>query len=270
MQMKLFADTKMTGRRNTAIVLGLTAVGWLYLSVQVLTMDSRGSLAEAGPGMQILAFAKAYLLGDPLAFVTSLSLCATTSGQWGLTDVMKTSAMWVCMILAMMLPVLLPSLRKASAAAPSSGIFATELSGYVAAWIPFCVTGIVLQWILTQTGDLDAYHVLRNDGLSAGILVLVTLVHLAGLKRSRQERRITFCEQRGLHGQPFCDGLAFGLHSMRRCGPLMLGMFAVGLMNVVAMMVLSVLMVLETSGRHGTVSAAIGAGALLAALYALA
>jgi hypothetical protein len=37
------------------ILLCLVAVGWSYSVLQLLALDAAGSLAEAGPGMQIFA-----------------------------------------------------------------------------------------------------------------------------------------------------------------------------------------------------------------------
>ena len=49
-------------------LLCLVAVGWSYSVLQLLSLDAAGSLAEAGPGMQIFAAFQYYLLQDPFGF----------------------------------------------------------------------------------------------------------------------------------------------------------------------------------------------------------
>lgn len=96
------------------LLVGLIFLGWAFALVQLLTMDKPGSLAQTGPGMQIFALVKAHVFGDPFAFESALSFCATGTGVWGLADLLKSAAMWLGMILTMMLPVLLPLDRNAS------------------------------------------------------------------------------------------------------------------------------------------------------------
>ena len=48
------------------IVLGLVAIGWSYSALQLFALDAAGSLAEAGPGMQLLAALQYYLLRGSL------------------------------------------------------------------------------------------------------------------------------------------------------------------------------------------------------------
>ena len=61
--------------------------------------------------IQIFAAVQYYLLQDPFEFETSLYLCATTDATWGLLGFMKSFAMLVAMVLAMMLPNLFPFIK---------------------------------------------------------------------------------------------------------------------------------------------------------------
>ena len=67
-------------------LLCLVAVGWSYSVLQLLSLDAAGSLAEAGPGMQIFAAFQYYLLQDPFGFETSAYFCATTETTWGILN----------------------------------------------------------------------------------------------------------------------------------------------------------------------------------------
>lgn len=251
---------------NVALVVGLATAGWLYIFGQALTMDPGASLAAAGPGMQAFALLKSFLPADALTFQPSLFLCTSGSDPWDAANIMKTLAMWAGMLLGMMLPALLPSLQTTSRNAPSPRVFLTGLAGYVVAWSPFCLAGVLLQRTLIKTGDFNAHLVLQNTGLSSGLVMLVMMVHLARPKGWRRESNV-FCIGRDPHDRPFRDGLAFGLNCLRCCGPLMLIMFAAGLMNVVAMIGLTGLMILEMAGKHKTVCAMVGLAALLTAFH---
>lgn len=50
-----------SGRGAFALLVGLILLGWVFALVQVLTVDTPGSLDEAGPGMQIFAHVKAHV-----------------------------------------------------------------------------------------------------------------------------------------------------------------------------------------------------------------
>jgi len=103
-----------TGCGTHLLLVGLILLGWAFALVRLLTIDTPGSLAEAGPGMQIFAFRMAYVFGNPFAYESVLSFSASETGAWGVTGMIKSAAIWLGMILAMMLPVLLPLNRTAS------------------------------------------------------------------------------------------------------------------------------------------------------------
>lgn len=235
------------------LLVGLILLGWVYGLAQVLTLDSPVSLAEAGPGMQIFAFIKAYVFGDPFAFESSLSFCSSANGVWGVGDVLKSAAMWLGMILAMMLPVLLPLNQNASMLPRSSFVTSAKLAGYISAWLPFCAMAVVAQWVLQSAGLLSAHHVLQHDGLSTTILLFVALVYLSrAFMPHNQKMQIIESDQ------SYRAGLYYGRYCQRCCGPLMIVMFITGLMNIVAMLVFTLLMVGIMSGYNRPLSIAIG------------
>ena len=246
-----------SGLGAPALLVGLILLGWAFSLVQLLTMDAPGSLAEAGPGMKIFAYVKAYVFGDPFAFESALSFCATRTGVWGVTDVLKSGAMWLGMILAMMLPVLLlPSSRVPQ----PPGATTAGLSGYIVAWLPFCAMGVAVQWTLQREGLLSAHLVLQHDGLNASILLFVGLMYLSGMAKLAVTR-----PQTKAPAQSFRTGLIYGVHCLRCCGPLMLVMFITGLMNLVAMLALTLLMVVTMSAPNRFLFIALGASALVGA-----
>ena len=96
--------TALLASSSGLILLCLVAFGWLYSFMQLITLDTVGSLSEAGPGMQMFAAIQYYLLNDPFGFETSLNFCTTTNINWSILDFVKSLAMWVAMVCAMMLP----------------------------------------------------------------------------------------------------------------------------------------------------------------------
>lgn len=152
--------------------------GWAFALAQLLTKELTGSLAEAGPGIQFFAHVKVYVFGDPFAFESALSFYATGIGAWGVADLLKSAALWLVMIQAIMLPSLLPPGRNISAPATAE-CNDRRTAGYIFALVLFCAPAISCRAFLE-----------------------------------------------------------YGANCLRCCGPLMLVMFATGLMNIVAMLVL--------------------------------
>lgn len=269
---ELTSDAIRPGNRgNMILLLALIAMGWMFALAQVLTIDAAGSLAEAGPGMQIFAYAKAHLFGDPFAFETSISFCATPTGAWGASDLMKAFAMWLGMIFAMMMPTLVPIASNGKGDEMPLRAFLIGLSGYVVAWVPFCLAGVALQWGLQQTGAFTTHYVIQNEWLSVGILTFVALVYLFGLTLVVRAHRPAFNMQGDPANCDFQAGFAYGLHCLRCCGALMMVMFVAGLMNLLAMITLTVLMSVLMVKLNRRFSIYIGFSTLgLAAFYAVA
>lgn len=242
------------GRQSDRLIFALIALGWIYALAQVLTLDTPGSLAQAGPGMAVFAHIKAQLFGDPFAFETALSFCAASTGNWGVLDILKAAAMWLGMICAMMVPVLLVR-GQSSARNPHT---CSGVAGYVAAWLPFCAVTVGVQWALQNADLLSAHALLRHDGLSVAILLGIACLYFGRYVFAAKQ---TDNDAEGLTS--FRAGLALGRRCLPCCGPLMLIMFVIGLMNVVGMLVLTGLMVLLMAARSKELSLVLSVGALL-------
>lgn len=249
-----------SGRGRHILLVSLILLGWAFAFAQLLTIDTPGSLADAGPGMQIFAFVKAYVFGDPFAFQNALSFCASGTRAWGAADVLKSAAMWLGMIMAMMLPVMLPHHHNATRFGPPPRATTASLAGYLVAWLPFCAFGVATQWALHREGLLSAHHVLQHDGLKVSILLFVALIQLSGLTTQHESP-----PQATVSTGSYRDGLNYGANCFRCCAPLMIVMFITGLMNLVAMGVLTLLMRVTMSGSNRSLSTAIGISALAAA-----
>ena len=238
--------TALSGYSSRLMVLCLIALGWLYSLVQLTMLDSVGSLSEAGPGMKMLAAFQYYLLNDPFGFETSLNFCTTTNTNWSTLDFLKSFAMWVAMVAAMMLPNLLPLLKLIKVRGDKAFPF---VFGYFTIWLGFCMLGVALQWSLRLLDILNGHMVITNPLIAAATLCTAGVYQLSQQKSARLEERKTLMTFTDL--MPCCQnveptsGTKYGFSCVRCCLPLMLTMFAFGLMNILAMAMLTVMMMLE-------------------------
>jgi predicted metal-binding membrane protein len=238
--------TALLGYSSGLTVLGLIALGWFYNLVQLTMLDSVGSLSEAGPGMKMLAAFQYYLLNDPFGFETSLNFCTTTNTNWSTLDFLKSFAMWVAMVAAMMLPNLLPLLKLIKVRGDKAFPF---VFGYFTIWLGFCLLGVAVQWSLRLLDILNEHMVITNPLIAAATLCTAGVYQLSQQKSARLEERKTLMTFTDL--MPCCQnveptsGTKYGFACVRCCLPLMLTMFAFGLMNILAMAMLTVMMMLE-------------------------
>ena len=238
--------TALSGSSSRLMLLCLIVLGWLYSLVQLTTLDSVGSLSEAGPGMQMFAAFQYYLLNDPFGFETSLNFCTTTNTNWSALDFFKSFAMWVAMVAAMMLPNLFPLLKLIKVRGETAFPF---VLGYFTIWLGFCMLGVAVQWALRLLDILNGHMVITNPLIAGTTLCTAGIYQLSQQKSARLEERKTLMTFTDL--MPCCQdveptsGTKYGFSCVRCCLPLMLTMFAFGLMNILAMAMLTIMMMLE-------------------------
>jgi predicted metal-binding membrane protein len=179
--------------------------------------------------------------------------------------------MWAFMIFAMMLPSLLPSL---SSNIISIKFFCGFLLGYLAVWMLFCVGGIFIQWFLHTNGLLSNKMVITNSWFASLLMALVGIYQFSKIKlRScivRNQLLASSVKTSSGMGFSLRAGTKLGIPCAISCGPLMLTMFAFGLMNVIAMLVLTIMMFVETNLFYGEASNKfIGLVALVFAVFSL-
>lgn len=176
---------------------------------------------------------------------------------WQLYDFWMLILMWVVMMIAMMTPSILPmvslfvtvskSKRKKGQAYASTFIF---LGGYLIAWILFSVVISLAQYPLHVGGWLNPMMNSRSYLLSGGILVLAGLYQWtpfkdACLKQCRTPLNFLMtCWREGNSGAVRM-GLLHGFYCIGCCWALMAVMFAVGVMNVLWMVVIAIFVLAE-------------------------
>lgn len=219
------------------LIMAPMLLGWLYLLVDLFTMEAPNALAQTGPGMQIIAALHSTFSGNPLPFRFNITLCLARSTQWEALDFARAFAMWFAMSIAMMLPTIwrvpLPQDNRS---------LAMSLAGYILASVPFCIAAVMCQWLLHAAGYLDEYLVSTSWALNGAILLFILACHLL---QSRSDRPALPSSAQGETGglAAFRHGLAYGAHMFKRCAAPMTVMFVVGLMNVVAMALITAAMI---------------------------
>ena len=169
---------------------------------------------------------------------------------------------WVLMTAAMMLPTVLPLLRRfdrlIAGRSDRAGLIALAIGGYLAVWLGFGMAAHGLDLILHETVRQSRWLTLNAWALGTGVLVVAGLFQFSGLKyrcldrcrtplgflvqhwRGRAPRRDAFLL--GAHHGVFCVGCCWAIMSL---------MFVVGTGNVGWMLVLGALMAIEKNAAWG-------------------
>ena len=238
------------------IGLAFVFLGWLYTTFQVVFVSVGTGFNALGPGMQFFDMFREKIFFGPESIIFYLPICTTLEAGWSVKTWLESFLMWVFMVFAMMLPSLLPFLNS-----KIMGIkfFLGVLMGYLAVWMLFCVGGISMQWFLHTNGLLSNEMVITNSWFAALLLALAGIYQFSNIKLrsciARHQMLVPSLKTSIGAGLDIHAGTKLGISSVISCGPLMLTMFSFGLMNVIAMLVLTIMMFVETniSYREGSI-----------------
>ena len=168
---------------------------------------------------------------------------------------LAASVMWVTMMIAMMIPAVLPMTavyRQIERNGFRAGAFETLCfaSGYLLVWCSFAVVAAGLQWWLHANGLLHGIMLAAGTTLAGGVLLAAGLYQFTPIKEAclaRCRSPLGFFLE---HWQPGVAGALrmgarHGWFCIGCCWMLMLLMFAGGAMSVATMTLLTVLIVGE-------------------------
>lgn len=273
--------------RPHVVVFGFVAVamtlGWAHLLAMVAAMMANTDMAELGPGMGVLNRINGFADFPDEVKAALSALCGPSDRVWSAADWASVAAMWVAMVAAMMLPTAIPVFRAYADLAEEkvragervvSGVVLAL--GYLAIWVVFALVATAAQGLLTQASLMNpvgasASRVLTATTLLAAGLYQFTPLKWACLARCRAPRPFFADAWTNRVGGVFRQGIAQGLDCLGCCWALMTVMFAVGVMNVVWIVLLGAIMTIEklvpsnAVGRIvGVVFLAWGAALLLA------
>lgn len=175
--------------------------------------------------------------------------------QWTFNDFGIVYTMWAVMMTAMMLPTALPMIRAYTRTSrqhygPDVSYSLLFTLAYLLIWFTFSIALTVLQWQLHGLHWLTPMMANNNQLLAALILITAGIYQFTPVKNSC----LNHCRspasfllnhwQAGRHGS-FRMGLIHGCHCLGCCWAQMLLMFAIGVMNITGMILLTLFMLLE-------------------------
>ena len=179
------------------------------------------------------------------------------AGGWSGYDFWMLFAMWAIMMVAMMTPSAIPTLRtyrtmqrNRSRQTLESVSWTIFLFGYLAAWTVFSAVISVIQWPLHEWGLLDPMMASRSQ-LFSGILLIVAGLYQwtpwkdACLTQCRTP--LQFLLARWKDGRSGALQMSFehGLYCIGCCWALMLVLFAVGVMNMLWVAAIMLFVIVE-------------------------
>jgi len=245
-------------------------VGWVWLGAMVAGMLATTDMGTLGPGMGLFNRLNGLAELSPETRAALTVLCGPVGTSWSALDWGTVFAMWVAMVMAMMLPTAIPVFR-AYADLGDERLRAGETIaspvhlalGYLAVWIGFSVVATAAQGLLTQArllspAGLPASEVLAGTTIFAAGLYQFTPLKWACLARCRTPHPFFADNWTNRAAGVFRQGIAQGVDCMGCCWALMVVMFAVGVMNVVWIVILGAIMTIEKLSPSPWVSRVVG------------
>lgn len=233
-----FADElpqRRLGAREYLIVggglAGIALVGWAYMVYMAWAMANMDQVSMWMP---------------PVASVA-----------WSAWDYFMLFVMWATMMVAMMTPSTLPMVvmfatlnnqrRRQQQSYTPTFVF---VAGYLIAWTAFSVLATVAQWPLHSAGLLDPMMDSRSYLMSGLVLIVAGIYQWtpakdACLHRCRSPLSFLMTEWRDGSGGALTMGIKHGIYCVGCCWALMLVLFAVGVMNMLWVLLITVFVLVE-------------------------
>ena len=182
------------------------------------------------------------------------------SRPWILNDFWMLFVMWAVMMVAMMTPSVVPMVLmytavnkgKQKKGLPYSPTF-IFLSGYLVAWSLFSIVASAVQYPLHESGLLNPMMNSRSYLLSGSILMIAGLYQWTPLKEAclkacRSPLSFLMTSWKEGYFGAFKLGIHHGLYCIGCCWALMVVLFAVGVMNMLWVLLITVFVILEKVG----------------------
>lgn len=176
---------------------------------------------------------------------------------WTVWDLFMLFIMWLTMMLAMMTPTAAPMVmmfttvnrQKKLRQQPYAPTF-VFLAGYLVAWAIFSLVAAAIQWPLHESGLLNPMMNSRSYLLSGGILIAAGLYQWTPMKdaclhQCRSPLGFLMSAWKEGNWGAFRMGLHHGLFCVGCCWALMAILFAVGVMNMLWVILITVFVLLE-------------------------
>ena len=177
--------------------------------------------------------------------------------SWTAWDLFMLFIMWLTMMVAMMTPTATPMVmmfstvnkHKKAKQQPYAPTF-IFLTGYLVAWAIFSLVISAIQWPLHENGLLNPMMNSRSYLMSGGLLILAGLYQWtpmkdACLKQCRTPLGFLMTAWKDGNWGAFKMGLHHGLFCVGCCWALMAILFAVGVMNMLWVILITIFVLLE-------------------------
>jgi predicted metal-binding membrane protein len=210
----------------------------------------------------------AFDMGHPLAQLTM-----PMSPRWSAAQLLAIVAMWAVMMAAMMLPSALPMVQAFVVLCRRNGQRARSrqfVGAYLLVWSIFSLAAAAAQWLLQALGWVSPMIVSTSPLLSGALLLVAGAYQFSPLKRiclarCRTPMGFLVGEWRDGRFGGFAMGWRHGLFCLGCCWALMALLFAVGVMNLMAVALLTVFILAERAGRGGTIISRVGGATMIGA-----
>lgn len=250
----------------TCAAMLVVSAGWLamadMLRMGILSFD----IGAMGPGTTAIIDLVLRIEGIPPGLWDSLCQAKTgASLSWG--EWAMACRMGAIMILAMMLPCATPAWVALRSGGPPWPAVVFML-GYASPWTLF---SLALATADTVVQHLVGNHLVSTGGTAgiaaAAALSLAGIYQLTGMKR-RARASLRQPPKLFKTGRPDRDalgkGMRYGICCLKSNGPLMSTMIVLGMMNMVAMIVLTAVMIIDKKVAHHRATATTGVAIVLA------
>jgi predicted metal-binding membrane protein len=232
-------------------ILLICAVAWAYL----VHLNGQASSGHTSP-----------------TAMAGMAMSTDTAG--GVSGVLLTFIMWAVMMVGMMGPSAAPTLllfaasqaRRGARGAPTLTLLFGV--GYLTIWLAFSVAATVAHWALDQTMLLSSTAAVASRHVAGALCIGAGVYQLTPLKRGclqHCQSPVSFLMSHWRDGRrgAFQMGLRHGMYCLGCCWALMALLFAVGVMNLMAVALLTVFILAERVGRGGTIISRVGGVAMI-------
>jgi predicted metal-binding membrane protein len=228
----------------------------------------------------IIALAWAYLVHLDRQMASSMehdqmmaAMGMTMEMPWTATDLFFTFAMWSVMMIGMMAGTAAPVLLLFAAAKAGHGERGASPGvvmfgfGYLAIWIGFSACATIGQWALHRAAMLSPMMATSSPRVAGGILIVAGAYQLTPWKRmclTQCRTPLGFLMSNWRDGTlgALQMGLRHGAYCLGCCWALMCVLFAVGVMNLIWVAVLTGFVLLEKIGPAGAIVSAVAGVAM--------
>lgn len=249
-----------------SLVAATVFVAWLVL----LSMAGQLAPGQPMPGSALLQRLPAIDVPPPLDALVAYCLSPMSQDQT-IRSFVALALMWFTMSLAMMLPSAAPLIRtycEIADTARASGKRVVHplllVGGYLSVWLIASIAFAAVGLAVASLTSADTGYTPVSAPVAATALALAGLYQFSSLKEAcltkcRNPFSTLFAHWSFRASSIFSLGVKQGLWCLGCCWALMLVMFAVGIMNVFWMALLTVLTAVEKTGRGKLLSGLAGA-----------